>query len=215
MYTTKKKILCFGDSNTYGYNPYTGERYGNNQRWTKILNSILNSNSISQIQYDVIEEGKIDRTLLISTNISQPSLMEFPILFNKHAPLDYIILCVGTNDLKKDYDLDTRVIAYGLDKLIKLIKRIDINGSRNTKIIIVCPPRLGDEFKTSDTGFDKNSTVKSYDLPLLYKEVAKMNNCLFIDSGQIVDVSKTDGLHLGNNDHENLARAIASLIKEK
>ena len=36
-----KKLLCFGDSNTYGYDPrsYIGERYPADVRWTGLLGS--------------------------------------------------------------------------------------------------------------------------------------------------------------------------------
>ena len=36
-----KKILCYGDSNTWGYTPKTGKRYSKNQRWTGILQEML------------------------------------------------------------------------------------------------------------------------------------------------------------------------------
>lgn len=36
------RILCYGDSNTWGYISGTDhQRYGNNERWTKILTSLL------------------------------------------------------------------------------------------------------------------------------------------------------------------------------
>ena len=33
-----KQIVCFGDSNTYGYIPENGERYPWGVRWTSLLN---------------------------------------------------------------------------------------------------------------------------------------------------------------------------------
>ena len=35
-----RRILCFGDSNTYGYDP-RGGRYDENTRWTKRLDALL------------------------------------------------------------------------------------------------------------------------------------------------------------------------------
>ena len=32
-----KRILCYGDSNTWGYIPENGKRYDNLTRWTKVL----------------------------------------------------------------------------------------------------------------------------------------------------------------------------------
>ena len=37
----KRRILCYGDSNTYGYDPrsYLGGRYPESVRWTSLLNT--------------------------------------------------------------------------------------------------------------------------------------------------------------------------------
>lgn len=36
-----KNILCFGDSNTWGYDPVTGSRYAYDVRWTGRLQQML------------------------------------------------------------------------------------------------------------------------------------------------------------------------------
>lgn len=209
----RKKILCFGDSNTYGYNPHNKQRFTVNERWTKLVQTILNNRADSDYQYEVIEEGRNGRSLFIPSDVkdNQPALLEFPIIYNKYSPVDYVVICLGTNDLRSDFNLDTNTIAFGVDKLIKLIYRLDF--TRNTKIILICPPRLSDNFELIKAfHFDKSSTVKSYDLPLLYKEVANMNNCFYFDAGTVANVSKIDGVHLTNADHENVAREIVSII---
>ena len=50
------RILCFGDSNTYGYNP-KGGRYGESERWTARLAARLGAT--------VIEEGLGGRTCVL------------------------------------------------------------------------------------------------------------------------------------------------------
>ena len=47
----QKNILCFGDSNTHGYNSKTGGRFTVEERWTKLLQRKLGDD------YYVIEEG--------------------------------------------------------------------------------------------------------------------------------------------------------------
>ena len=47
-----KQILCFGDSNTFGLIPGTGNRYDWNIRWTGILDKNLREKG-----YRIIEEG--------------------------------------------------------------------------------------------------------------------------------------------------------------
>ena len=53
-----KTVLCYGDSNTYGYNPENGLRYSEDERWTGVLKSLLGP------AYNVIEEGCNGRTTI-------------------------------------------------------------------------------------------------------------------------------------------------------
>ena len=53
-----KTILCYGDSNTYGYNPVTGGRWPEDIRWTGRLQQLLGD------EYKVIEEGCNGRTTM-------------------------------------------------------------------------------------------------------------------------------------------------------
>ena len=51
-----KKIVCFGDSNTYGYNAKTIDRFTEEERWTCLLAKHLGGD------YHVVEEGLEGRT---------------------------------------------------------------------------------------------------------------------------------------------------------
>ena len=51
-----KTVLCYGDSNTYGYNPVNGLRYPQDVRWPGKLQSLLGNG------YQIIEEGCNGRT---------------------------------------------------------------------------------------------------------------------------------------------------------
>ena len=58
-----RRLLCYGDSNTYGYDPrsYLGGRYPESVRWTAILNSVgwtlinrgENGRSIPQLDQEI------------------------------------------------------------------------------------------------------------------------------------------------------------------
>ena len=91
-----KNVLCYGDSNTYGYIPETGLRYPKNVRWTGVLQNLLGKN------FNVIEEGCNGRTTIFDDPIEgwkngrdylKPCL-------NSHKPIDIIIMMLGSNDLK-------------------------------------------------------------------------------------------------------------------
>ena len=51
-----KQILCYGDSNTYGFNPKSGSRFADDKRWTSLLATQLKG------KCEIIEEGlKVNR----------------------------------------------------------------------------------------------------------------------------------------------------------
>ena len=56
MRGSMKRILCFGDSNTWGFDPGTRTRFPADVRWTGVLAQTLGSD------YVVIEEGLNGRT---------------------------------------------------------------------------------------------------------------------------------------------------------
>ena len=93
-----KKILCYGDSNTYGFNPLDGSRY--DVRWTTILQKNLGA------EYEVIEEGGCDRTGFVSNpkGILFSAQEHFPTVLSENV--DILILAIGTNDLQFQYDIN-------------------------------------------------------------------------------------------------------------
>ena len=61
----KKHILCFGDSNTWGYCAQTNERYADNERWTQVLQKLLGSD------WMLIEEGLCGRTTVFEDPLNE------------------------------------------------------------------------------------------------------------------------------------------------
>ena len=58
-----KQILCFGDSNTWGYDGESRERLPWGVRWTSLLQEKLNKE-----EYRVIEEGLCGSCLLYTSD---------------------------------------------------------------------------------------------------------------------------------------------------
>ena len=113
-----KKIICYGDSNTFGYNPKDGSRFDENIRWTSLLQKNLGA------EYVVINEGMCDRTGFVNNPkgelFSAPK--HFPEFITKSGNIDLLILWIGTNDLQFLYNISLSTIERGLENLIKLAK---------------------------------------------------------------------------------------------
>ena len=91
-----KRILCYGDSNTWGYIAGSGKRYPHDVRWTGVVQRELGEG------YQVLEEGLVGRTTVFDNPFAPwrngiDYLM--PCLIT-HKPIDLIIVMLGSNDLR-------------------------------------------------------------------------------------------------------------------
>lgn len=202
-----KKILCYGDSNTYGFNPKTIERYNKNERWSGILSDLLQD-------FEIIEEGMNNRLGFFesSEGLKQSGREYLPTVLSNNKDIDIFILAVGTNDAQFFYNLDTVVVQNGLEHLINTI----YNTNSDTKIIIVPPVKiekniLNGFFKNQ---FDEKSIDKIKKVFPIYKHVADKKNCLYFDFNEYVSPSEIDGLHYSKESHKIIAQNLAKFIKK-
>ena len=115
-----KTIVCYGDSNTYGYNPENGFRYEYEERWTTILQKELKDSAI------VIPEGLNGRTTSFEDELrpGRNGATYLDPCLHSHGPIDLVVLMLGTNDLKIRFQATPTDIGKGIDRLIKMIKSI-------------------------------------------------------------------------------------------
>lgn len=195
-----KNILCFGDSNTFGFNPENGSRYDKNTRWTGILQCLCKDN------FHIIEAGCNNRTAF-SDNPAGKMFTGYkilPELLNDN--LAYVILSIGVNDLQFQYKVSIDDIKNGISNLVKVIK----NTVKNAKIILVSQEITENVLKSPifSALFDESSIEKSKHLAKIYKQIALKNNCDFIDLKTIARTSTTDGLHFEPQEQKEIANEI-------
>ena len=113
-----KTVLCYGDSNTYGYIPETGMRYPKEIRYPGKLQLLLGDD------YLVIEEGCNGRTTIHDDPEDgwKNGLDYLKPCLNSHKPVDIVILMLGSNDLKDTFHLSAEEIAHGAGVLVDVIK---------------------------------------------------------------------------------------------
>jgi lysophospholipase L1-like esterase len=201
-----KTILCYGDSNTWGYNPATQERYGHNQRWTRQLQALLGDG------YWVIEEGQNGRTTVHDDPVegNKNGLTYLMPCLESHKPLDMVVLMLGTNDLKLRMSKTNQDIAKSVGRLVKLI-RVSESGPGNTapRVLVIAPPPLG---KLSDyAGSFSGGSEKSQTLGLQYRQIAEELDCAFLDAGTVIRSSDVDGIHFDADQLPLLAAAVKEI----
>jgi len=206
-----KNILCFGDSNTFGYDPASGGRYALQERWTGILQKALGE------EYRILEEGCNGRTTCFEDPFDphKNGSLALPVCLESHRPLELVILCLGTNDLKTRFHLSANDIARGMGNLVKTTQQFKYGELfQQPRILIMSPVRVcsGVE-KQVLYSFGRESIGISEELPYVYNEIAKMYGCFFFDCGSVARASRIDCIHIDSESHRALATALAEKIK--
>lgn len=204
------RILCYGDSNTYGYEPETG-RFPVEKRWITILGSMLGETC------RLINEGQNGRTTAFDSygGHADNGLASLGDCLARNTPVDIVIFMLGTNDCAAQLNLSPEDIATGMEQLVLEVQRCSHGrhgGAPHS--IVVAPPAIREGYGQSPFAFqlDANSVRKSGAIVALYRELAKRHSCLFLDASDL-DVSAYDCEHLTAEGHRALADRLYPLIR--
>ncbi len=203
------RILCYGDSNTWGTIPCTwGGRYDENTRWTNLLAKKLGEN------FEIIEEGFRGRNTGFD-DVKFPrgnrnGTLTFPSCVLSHDPIDFLIIMLGVNDMKEQFNATPEISAKNIENnfIKNLRENISVDLCKTPKIIIVAPNKVEDIIDKF-----KGAKEKSQSFNTAYKELAIKNNCLFADN--IGLETGEDGIHFTEKSHSILADKLYNVIKKE
>ena len=201
-----KRILCFGDSNTYGTRP-NGGRFDENTRWPMRLGQLLGSD------YAVIEEGFGGRTTVFDDPVEggyKSGADYLPPCLMSHNPLDLVILMLGANDAKMRFNMTARTIAEGCMRLIRLIRLYGMDEQGKPPVILLtAPPPIADWVMDTPYAqvFGPNAAAVTRGLAAEYARYARLMRCEFMDAGQFAACSREDAIHITAEGHLRLAEA--------
>lgn len=202
-----KNILCFGDSNTWGYVPGTGNRYPKQIRWTGLLQNLLGDS------FFIIEEGLNGRTTVLDdpTRIAKNGMTYLRPCLDSQAPIDLVVMMLGTNDCKHRFGLSAFDISEGVAMLVSIILQSGsgING-KAPQILLISPPLIAAAPSKAD--LFSGAEEKSRQLAFHVQQVATNTASHFLDAAKDCSVSPIDGIHLDEAGHLALAQAIAGKI---
>ena len=192
-------ILCYGDSNTYGYYPngMSGDRYPEDVRWTGILKSK---------GFTVIDEGMCGRSIPID-----PRLVDsFFERWEKLDPPDIFMIMLGGNDLLHDESVTPEEVESRMDGFLKELPRLSWYKPSRTLLVAPVPMVEGAWV------FDDELIEKSASLGKNYKRLAEKHGIAFAD-GAAWGVKKVfDGVHFSEDGHRAFAERLleVAVIKE-
>lgn len=201
-----KKILCFGDSNTWGFVPGSGKRFDAQTRWPSVLQLVLGNSA------KVVEAGCCNRTAFVDNpdGIEQTGYK----ILQKYldSSYDIVLLALGINDLQRYFKLSDLQIKNGMTKLVEKTKQL----APNAEVLLIVPAVLSDDIYSNyfKEQFDTESIVQSQRLPDIFKQVAEDKKVLLFNLNDFVKVSEIDGLHFTAEAHKKIAKELGLFIKQ-
>jgi len=204
-------ILIYSDSLSWGIIPNSRNRLPFEKRWPGVLESSLNAkgNNVRIIENclngrrttwdDPFKEGRDG-----SQGLAQAVEI--------NSPLKLLILMLGTNDFQCIHEYNAWSSAQGIAKLINIIRQAPIEpGMLIPEIMVVAPPEIVAPKGVIAKKF-KGSENRCISLASELKSVAEKFSVIYFDSNSVTGASQVDGIHLDEEQHQLLGKAIAQQL---
>lgn len=207
-----KTILCYGDSLTWGSDAETGGRHAREDRWPVVLQAALGDDA------QVIAEGLRGRTTAFDEHLAdcdRNGARILPTVLYTHAPVDLVILLLGTNDMKPAIAGTAVAAMQGMRRLVSLI---ELNALRDGSaeppaILIVAPPPLCETANHEYSAMFAGGIEQSKMLASLYADLADETGCGFYDAGSVAQTSPVDGVHLDAANTRAIGKGLESVVR--
>ena len=203
-------IMCFGDSNTWGYDSETTGRFPYEARYASVLQTGLGPDFL------VIPEGLNGRTTVWDDPVEgdKSGRRHLPMLLESHKPIDLVTIMLGSNDLKHRFGLSAYDIARAAGTLVENVQTgADGPNDGPPKVLLIAPPKvtwLCDDFAPMFEGAIETSA----NFPSAYRKTAEDYGCHFFDAGEVVRLPDLDGIHLDRQNHQDLGEALVDVVRE-
>lgn len=195
-------ILCFGDSNTYGYIPGGAGRYPWEQRYAGALAAALGAG------YTVTADGLVGRTTVFEDRRPGRRGLDALEAALTAAEPEILVLMLGTNDCKAQFGANAARVAAGMAALTELAWRVQ----PGMRCVWVAPPVLAPEALLCGD-YNENSLITSHRLAGAYEALAGRLGCAFWDAARSAAVSRIDGEHLRAEGQQALGRSLAEIVR--
>lgn len=203
-----KTILCFGDSNTWGSDPVNGGRHAWEDRWPTVLARELGDG------YLVTAEGLGGRTASYDDPIEgdKNGRRHLPMLLASHAPLDLVIIMLGTNDLKARFSAPAVDIAAGVGGLVDIVRSSASGRDGGAPEVLVLVPATTERLTRFAEMF-AGGAEKSRELPRVFAAMCEERHVPFAKVNDAARSSQADGIHLEADAQRRLGSFVAGHVR--
>jgi len=181
------RIVCFGDSNTYGYDPRDplGGRYDVKSRWVDLL--------AEKTGWQVRNRGQNGRTIPLRYE-------QVERLLKANAPVDVFLVMLGTNDLLQ---------GIGIQEVTDRMETFLVHVRPLCKqILLVAPPPM----QYGQWVTDEHLLGASAQLGEAFHRLSERLDIPFADAGQWNVELAFDGVHLTEEGNRNFAEGIKTRL---
>ena len=204
-----RNVLCYGDSLTYGARPDSEARHVPGDRWPLAMAQCLGP------EVEVIAEGLNGRTTAWDTHdgaAERNGARILPTLLHSHAPLDLVVILLGTNDVFL-VEASARRAAAGLRRLAEIVRSHPCpGGGAVPDLVLVSPP-----WPVKDPAglVTDDDIARARGLAPAYRGLADEIGAGFFDAAGAVESSPRDGVHLEADQSRALGRALAGVVRAR
>lgn len=206
-----QKVLVYGDSNTWGDNFITKTRIPEEKQWVNILRKKYIN------KYQFFQEGLPGRIAGDEEKIKtyKNGKSTFISTFRTNAPVDKVIIALGTNDLQLKYQKSKDKIVNDLlwykNQIEESYNDLEnqqkyFNDKKLPEIIYILPINFDYQDKANIV-FDKESETKRQQI---IKEFKKLKTIKIISANDLELFD--DGIHLNYKGHEQMATLVERFL---
>nr|WP_210347792.1 SGNH/GDSL hydrolase family protein [Agrobacterium rosae] len=207
-----KTVLCYGDSLTWGFDAENLGRHAFEDRWPSVLQKALGTD------VNVVAEGLNGRTTAYDDHLAdcdRNGARILPTLLHSHAPLDLVIIMLGTNDLKRGIGSGNAVGAVkGVERLINLVRsHVWSFDDEQPEILIVSAPHICETGNETFAAMYAGAIEQSQMMGSLYRDLADDKGCGFFDAASVAVTTPVDGVHLDAENTRAIGRGLEPVVR--
>lgn len=222
-----RRILFYGDSNTYGFDPRDGGRYPETIRWpdrlaasfAARLTDLQSPSAVSGAEYCAeYEENGAEGMMILADgmngrrvpDLTSPAASVYvDAMLRRAVPLDIFAVMLGTNDLWWPMEPDAEIPASSMKLLLEHVRSLCVRERENDapgsscRILLIAPPHLLE-----------NDTVRreSRRLTELYRKLAEENGYEFADAETWGIDLAFDRVHFSEKGHRQFAAEMEKVL---
>lgn len=207
-----KTVLCYGDSITWGTDAASGGRHLFEDRWSNVLQKALGTD------VQIIADGLRGRTTGFDEHLAacdRNGVRILPTTLYTHAPLDLVIILLGSNDMKPAIAGTALAAMQGMRRLVEIVR---LNATRDgttesPAVLIVAPPALCETASLEYAAMFAGGLEQSRMLASLYADLADESGCGFFDAGSVAKTTPIDGVHLDAANTRAIGKGLEPIVR--